>query len=75
MLPQWEGQAGFSKFSGFCNIVGSISRYSTFNFAFAYIYKREDPRTDKPMDFIRKVEDEVIMDALSHKLDRPLINL
>ena len=54
--------------------MGSISRYSTFNFAFAYIYIRNEPITGKPMDFTTEVEDEVIRDAVSHKLDILIVN-
>ena len=54
--------------------MGSISIDSTFNFAFAYIFKKEDPRTGKPVDFTPEEEDEVIRDPVSHKLDRPIIN-
>ena len=54
-LPELEIQAGFSKFSGFSKRVASISRYSKFNFSFAYICAREDPITGMPMDFTPEV--------------------
>ena len=53
--------------------MGSISRHSTFNFAFASICKKEEPRTGDPMDFIPEAY-EVIRDTVSYKLDRPLVN-
>ena len=52
--------------------MGSISINSTFNFAF--ICAREETITGKPIDFTPEVKDEVIRDAVSHKLDRPLVN-
>ena len=33
-----------------------------------------DTRTGKPMGFISEVEDEVIREAVSHKLNRHLVN-
>ena len=59
-LPELDIHAGFSKFYVFFKIVGSISKYPTFNFAFAYICKMEYPRTGNPMGFTPEVEDEVI---------------
>ena len=59
-LTELEIQVGFNKFSIFWKRVGIVSRYSTFNFAFAYIFTMEDPRTGNPMDFTPAVEDEVI---------------
>ena len=55
--------------------MGSISRYSTFNFALSYICTNEEPRTGKKMDFTPEDEDEVIREEVSHKLDRPLVNI
>ena len=52
----------------------SISRYFTIKFAFDSICTREETRNVKPMDFNAILEDEVIRDAVSHKLDRPLVN-
>ena len=52
----------------------SISIYSIFNFTFVSISTSEGPITGKPMDFISEVEDEGIRDAVSQKLDRPLVN-
>ena len=52
----------------------SISRYSTFELYFPSICKKEDPRTGMPMDFTPESEDEVIMESVSNKLDRPLVN-
>ena len=54
--------------------MGSISRYSTFNFSFSSIVTSQDPRTCKPKDFTPEVEDEVIRDAVSYKLEIPLVN-
>ena len=54
--------------------MGSISRDTTFKFAFASICKKEETITGKTTDFIPEVEDKVIMEAVSHKLDRPLAN-
>ena len=51
--------------------MGSISRYYTFNFAFASICKKVEPRTGKPKGFTPEVEDEVIRETVSHKLDNP----
>ena len=73
-LLELDIQAGFSKFSEFWNRVGSISRDSTFKFPLSSIWIMEKPRTDKIMDFTPEVEDEVIRDALLHKLDKPLVN-
>ena len=67
-------QSGFSKFSGFYTRVVSISIYFKYNFSFASICTIEYPRTGKSMNFTPEVEDEVIMYAVSHKLDRPLVN-
>ena len=63
-------QAGFSKFSGLFNRVGSISRVSTFNF----VCTKEEPITDKPMDFTPEDEDKVIREVVSYKLDRHIVN-
>ena len=49
--------------------MGSTSRDFTFNFSFASICTREEPRTGKPVDFIPEAQDEVIIDAVLHKLD------
>ena len=73
-LPELEIQARFSKVYKFCKRVGSISRYSTFNFAFASICTKKDPRKHKPMDFIPENKDEVIRESASHKLYRTLAN-
>ena len=54
--------------------MGSFSIYFTFNFAFESICTREDERTGNPINFIPEAEDEVIREAISHKLDRPLVN-
>ena len=54
--------------------MGSILIDSTFNFAFSSIFTKEYPRTIKPMDFTPEYEDEVIMEAVLHKLDRPIVN-
>ena len=51
-----ENQSGFSNFYRFCKRVSSISKYSTVNFSFASIIKKEDTRTDKTMDFTPEVE-------------------
>ena len=55
-------------------IVGSISIYSTFNPDFSSICTREEPRTGKPKYFTPEDEDEVIREAVSQKLDIPLVN-
>ena len=52
----------------------SISRDSTFKFSFASICKKENIITGTPMDFTPDDEDEVIMEAVSHKLNIPLVN-
>ena len=54
--------------------MGPISRYSTFNFALAYINTREDSITGKTIYFTPDGEDEVIRDAISQKIDRSLAN-
>ena len=54
--------------------MGSISRDYTSNFSFASIYTKEEPITGNPMDFNPEAEDEVIREAVSHKLDRFLVN-
>ena len=48
-LPHLDIQFGFGKFDGFCKRVGSIWRYSTFNFTFASVCTREEPRTGFPV--------------------------
>ena len=73
-LIELEIQAGFSKFAQFFKRVGSISIYFIFNFPFASIFTRGDPRTGRPIDFTPEVEDEFISEAVSQKLDRPLVN-
>ena len=62
-FPHLEIQSGFGKFDGFCKIVGSIWRYSTFNFTFASVCTREEPRTGKQIYFTSEVEYEVIREA------------
>ena len=54
--------------------MGSIWGNYTFNFTFASVCAREKPRTGKPMDFTPEVEYEVIREAASKQLDRPLVN-
>ena len=54
--------------------MGSISIYSIFNFVFASIYTKEDPSTYNTIYFTPKAENEVIREAVSHKLDRPQVN-
>ena len=54
-LPELEIQSGFSKFSGFFKRVVSISRYSTFNFAFDSICTKDEPRTVKQMELTPEV--------------------
>ena len=49
-------QYGSRKFYGFCKRMGSISRYSTFNFAFDFICKKEESITGKTMVFIPEAE-------------------
>ena len=73
-LPELEIQYILSKFDGFCKIVVSISRDSTFNFHFESISTKEEPITGKPIDFTPEAYDEVIREAVSHKLYRPLVN-
>ena len=73
-LPKLEIQDGFSNFSGFYKIVGSISRDYKFNFDFASICTREEPRTEKPIYFTPEAEYGVIREAVSQKLDRSLVN-
>ena len=51
-----------------------ISGYYTFNFAFDSKCTRKNPRIGNLMDFTPEVEDEVIRDSVSQKLDRPLFN-
>ena len=67
-------QSGFNNFSGFCNRVGYNSRYSTFNFYFAYICTIEEPRTGNKMDLTPEVEYGFIRDAVSHILERYIVN-
>ena len=43
-------------------------------FGFASICTRQDPRTFKSLGFTPEVEDEVIRDAVLHRLDIPLVN-
>ena len=50
-LLELEIQDGFSKFNVFCKRLESISKYSTSNFAFAFICTKEDPSTVKPIGF------------------------
>ena len=73
-LPELDIQAVFRNVAWFCKRVGSISRDYIFNFSFVSLCTREDPRTDKPMDFTPEVEIEVIREAVSQKLDRPLVH-
>ena len=73
-IPELEIQYGFSKFGGFCKIVGLISIDYTFNFYFASICTTEDPITGIPMYFTPYAEDEVIGEEGTHKLDIPLVN-
>ena len=73
-LPGLYIQAEFIKFDEFFPIVVSISGAFTFNFAFTSICIREEPRTGDLMDFTPYDEDEVTREAVSHKLDRPLVN-
>ena len=54
--------------------MGSISRDSTFTFAFAYICTNEYPRTGNLMDFTPESDNEVIRYSVSHNLDIPLAN-
>ena len=74
-IPELDIQAVFIKFSGFRKRVGSILRYSTFHFVFASIFTKEEKITGKPIGFTTEDEDEVIMEELSQKLDRHLVNL
>ena len=54
--------------------MGSISRDSTFNLAFASIRTKGGIGIGNPMDFAPDVEDEVIREAFSNKLDRYFVN-
>ena len=54
--------------------MGSISRDSTFDFAFSYICTKEDPRIGNKMDFTPEDDNEVIREAVSKKLYIPLFN-
>ena len=54
--------------------MGSISIDPTFNYNFFSLWIREDLRTGKQIYFTPEVEDEVIRDAVSHKLYIPLVN-
>ena len=54
--------------------MGSISRYSTFNFAFDFICKKEESITGKTMVFIPEAECYVIRETVSHKFCRHIIN-
>ena len=65
-LPELDIQDSFSKFSGFFKKVGSISINYTLNFSFESIFTREYPITGN--------EYEVISDAVSQKLGKPLVN-
>ena len=73
-LLELEIQSGLGIFSGCCKIVGSISRYSTIKFDFESICTKDYTIAEKPMDFTPEVEDEVIWDAVSHKLYRRVVN-
>ena len=55
-LPELEIQAGLSKFSGICKVVGSILIYSTFKSSSDSICTREDPRTGKTMDLPQRLK-------------------
>ena len=50
-IPELDIQSGFRKFSGFFKRIRSISRYSTFNFSFDFICKKEESITGTTMDF------------------------
>ena len=63
-VPELDIQAEFSKFSGFCKRVGSVSKYSTFNFAFVYICTNEEQKKGKPVYFTPEAEDEVIRESI-----------
>ena len=67
-IPELDIQSGFRKFSGFCKRIRSISRYSTFNFSFDFIRKKEESITRKTMVFTPEYKCEVIREAGSHKL-------
>ena len=54
--------------------MGSISRDYTSNIEFSSICTNKEPTTVKKMDFTPESEEEFIREALSHKLDRPLVN-
>ena len=58
----------------FFNRVGSISRDPTFNFSFVAICTRKEPITGYPTDFNTDVDDEVIMEEVSHRLDITIVN-
>ena len=73
-LPELDIQAGFSKFVGFCNRVGYISRYSIFNFSIEYICKMKDTIAGNPMDSTPESEYKFIREAVSKKLDRHILN-
>ena len=54
--------------------MGSFLTDSTFNFDFASSCAREDKRKCNTMYFTPEVEDEVIRDAVSHRLYVLLVN-
>ena len=73
-LQELEIQAIFCKFSGFCKRVVSIPIYCTFNFYFSSICTKEEPSTGNPMNFTPEDENEFIKEAVSQKLNIPLVN-
>ena len=52
----------------------SIPRDYTSNLDFASICTKEEPITGETMDFTPEDEDKVIREAVSQKLDIPLVN-
>ena len=74
-LPELYTQAVFRKFSGFCKRLESISRDFKFKILLLLICEREEPRTGNPMDFTPEEEDKVTREAVSHKLEKPLVNI
>ena len=70
VLQNYRSNLDLASLWGFCKRVGSIPMSSTFNCSFVYIFTQGAPSTS----FTTEAEDEVIRQAVSQKLDRPLLN-
>ena len=54
-LPELEIQSVFRKFAGFCNRVGSISRYPIFNFSFCLHMQKGGYKNSKSNGFYSRI--------------------